>query len=169
MAVDAVDDSIDEDGRLIWTGVQLEREANLGADRVRERRDLAVVEALERGLGAVGVVTSGVLVGKVARLPRVFEGGTQRLVPRRRKTGRDRVAPLACVDLERLMDDVSELEVAGRVLDRNAVDALEGVLQRAFRVGAELRVREAGRQRRDLKQRLARGCMVRDDVECQRI
>ena len=53
------------------------------------------------------------------------------------------------------MDDVAELEVSRRLRHWDAIDLLERVLERAFAVGAQLRVREGARQRRQLEQGLA--------------
>ena len=94
---------------------ELQREAELEADRLGEVRHLPVVEAFERRLGPIGVVTRRMLIGEVAWRPCLFESLAQRFVARRRKAGRNRVTALAGVDLEGLVDDVAELEVAGRL------------------------------------------------------
>ena len=58
----------------------------------------------------------------------------------------DLFAALPGIDLEGLVDDVAELEIAGRLGDRDAIQALERVLERALRVRPKLRVAEAGWQ-----------------------
>ena len=111
----------------------------------------------------------GLGVGEVARLPRLVEGLLERLVAGRRQARGRGFASGARVDLERAVDHVPELEVAGRLRDGDAVHLLERVLERALAVRAQLGVAERLRQRRQLEQRLAGRGVARQHVQRQRI